>query len=89
MPDFGEDHEHVLTDAAGYVTRWEAFAGGMQERNPEWRMGQTYFNTLHMTHREWADEIHGTDLDTFYRDERIPAFREWLTNKFKQYEDSP
>lgn len=41
----------------------------------DWRLGQTFFNVLYVTHRELANELRGdVNLDPFYQDERIPAF---------------
>lgn len=43
-------------------------------KNPEWRVGQTYFNTLYEMRQHLADEIRGTNLDPFYADEQLPFF---------------
>lgn len=41
--------------------------------NPTWRLGQTAFNSLYMMDMEAGNYIRGTDLDPFYKDERIGA----------------
>jgi hypothetical protein len=39
-----------------------------------WRLGQTYFNTLHQMDPECANMIRGGPFDPFYDDAKIPAF---------------
>jgi hypothetical protein len=51
--------------------------------HPQWRIGQTYFNTLNMEHPELSERVRGIiGLDPFYAevptDPRILAFLEWL-----------
>jgi hypothetical protein len=54
------------------------------ERFPSQRLGQASFNTLYdFRSKSWTDEIHGTDRDPFYMDEKLPAFRAWLADKFE------
>jgi transposase-like protein len=52
------------------------------EKHPEWRFGQTMFNTLMDYRPEKAEEIRGTSLDPFYKrpddDEFWNRFAEWL-----------
>lgn len=45
-----------------------------------WRLGQTYFNVLADEFEALAKSINNTDLDPFYKDDRIPAFLEWWDN---------
>lgn len=47
--------------------------------NPEWREGQVYFNVLEVYLPELAAQVRGTDLDPFYNDDRLDAFREWVS----------
>lgn len=42
--------------------------------NPEWRWGQSYFNALVEFRPELAEYLTGTEVDCFYRDDRVPAF---------------
>lgn len=42
--------------------------------NPNWRLGQSYFNVLHRLRPDLANKVRSTNLDTFYNDTRIPAF---------------
>jgi hypothetical protein len=46
-----------------------------QERNPEWRWGQTLFNVLYMHYPEVANKIRATKYDCFHVDERVPEFK--------------
>ena len=55
----------------------------LREDFPDWREGQTCYNALHMNRPAWAQEIHGGTLDTFHRDDYLPAFRVWLKAKFE------
>jgi hypothetical protein len=41
---------------------------------PEWREGQGCYNTLYEIDPELARSFHGTELDPYYFDERVPAF---------------
>lgn len=47
------------------------------------RAGQAAFNELYRIRPDLANEIRGrfTTLDPFYRDENLPAFYEWLTER--------
>lgn len=49
--------------------------------HPSWRLGQTYFNVLYDMRPVLADQIRTTDLDPFYRNERLPAFCKWVASK--------
>jgi hypothetical protein len=49
-----------------------------QRAHPEWRAGQTFFNVLYEARPYLADNIRGTGLDPFYRDERIPLLLDEL-----------
>jgi hypothetical protein len=42
--------------------------------HPEQRNGQAHFNVLYQMNPHLADEIRGTVLDPFHRDDRVPAF---------------
>lgn len=42
--------------------------------NHEQRYGQACFNVLHAVEPKLANEIRGTNLDPFHRDERVPEF---------------
>lgn len=60
---------------------YENYIDAVQEAykaNPSWRMGQTYFNVLMDAAPDLAEEIRGTDLDPFHRDEVLPSFTLWL-----------
>jgi hypothetical protein len=38
----------------------------------DWRRGQCLFNALYALYPDIANQIRGTDVDPFHRDERIP-----------------
>lgn len=46
----------------------------VHRKNPEWRRGQAYFNTLYAVRPDIANMIVSTGVDPFYRDDWIPAF---------------
>lgn len=46
----------------------------LKRENPNWRTGQTYFNTLNQVRQDLADAIRGTNLDPFYVDSKVPQF---------------
>lgn len=50
--------------------------------NPDWRYGQTLFNTLHRVRPDLSEQVRGTPLDTFYvdgvEDPRASKFFDWL-----------
>lgn len=50
----------------------------------EQRQGQASFNVLYLNRNKWSNEIRSTDLDPFFYDDRLPAFRKWLKEKFAQ-----
>lgn len=43
-------------------------------RNPNWRVGQTYFNVLSEVHPALAERVRGTLVDPFYSDSVVPEF---------------
>lgn len=42
--------------------------------HPSLRLGQTVFNTMLEFYPEKAEQYRGSDLDPFYRDERVKDF---------------
>lgn len=54
------------------------YCGNLQTAFPEWRKGQTLFNALENVRPDLSVKVRTTDLDPFYRDDRIPAFTDWL-----------
>ena len=42
------------------------------------REGQAAFNALFELRQDLSEQIRTTDLDPFYRDDRLPAFWAWL-----------
>ncbi len=50
-------------------------------QNSDQRQGQIAFNILNHWNPDWANEIRGSDLDPFYKDNRVPAFLIWLHEK--------
>lgn len=53
-------------------TEFFIFAGEYAKNNPGQREGQALFNALHYFSPVAADMIHGTELDPFYNDSRVP-----------------
>ena len=54
---------HVVREAAAFYA--ETYG---------WREGQAAFNALHEVDPDLANEIRGTRLDPFYRDDKLPEF---------------
>ena len=50
---------------------------------PDWRDGQTAFNTLRTLYPELAKEIRGTELDPFYKVD-LYDFYAWLEKRLEQ-----
>lgn len=48
---------------------------------PEWRIGQSFFNSLYIMYPEIADEIRGTKYDPFHRTEVMADCIEFITEK--------
>ena len=48
---------------------------------PDWRPGQTWANVVRLLLPELYEEMTGTEIDPFYRDDRADAFRAWLTTR--------
>lgn len=46
------------------------------------RRGQAAFNLLHVLRPDLADLVRGSEHDPFYTDERLPAFLEWLGERW-------
>lgn len=47
-----------------------------------WRRGQTYMNLLWIARRDLYDQVPGTGLNPFYEEEDVPAFLDWLAEKW-------
>lgn len=55
------------------------YCGNLQTAFPEWRKGQVYFNALCRVRPDLSRQVYeGEGLDTYYEDERISAFVDWL-----------
>lgn len=68
-----------MTDLAEFDVLVELF----MSRYPSQRLGQASSNVLFAHRQPWAREIWNTELDPFYRDDRLPAFRVWLAHQFE------
>mgnify|MGYP000932282889 FL=1 len=55
---------------------WKRVQGYQQDAlvNGTWRQGQLYFNALYDVDPELANEVRGTTIDPFYRDDKIESF---------------
>lgn len=53
--------------------------------HPEWRMGQTYFNVLYITHPAFADSFRSGKFDPFYLDDRIGSFLKLVSERWPGY----
>lgn len=76
-----------MADPAYEDTMMEIFGFSVvdyRQEHIEQRQGQASFNVLYQTRRKWSDEIRSTKLDPFFFDDRLPAFRRWLKEKFAQ-----
>ncbi len=48
---------------------------------PDWRPGQTWANVVCLLRPDLYEEMTGTEIDPFYRDDRVDAFRACLTTR--------
>ena len=48
-------------------------------RNPDWRLGQVYFNVLTGWYADIADELRGGDFDPFFDNSKIDKFINEIT----------
>lgn len=58
-------------------------ASEYQRENPHQRSGQVYFNVLYQVRPDLSERIRTTDLDPFYRDQRLPQFLEFVANNWE------
>lgn len=59
------------------ISKWnmiENLVDKLMTQNPNWRLGQAYFNSLMYLDPQTANVIRGTKNDCFYVDEKIPYF---------------
>lgn len=61
---------------------WLAMVPHYHRANPEWRAGQTYFNALHETRPDLSHAVRATSIDPFHHNDRIPAFREFVKERW-------
>ncbi len=55
--------------------------------NPTWRVGQTYFNVLHNVRPKLANSIRSSTLDCFFRDQKLPAFLEYVASEWDNFQE--
>lgn len=51
---------------------------------PEWRLGQTYFNILVEAHPSLAERVRSSQVDPFYRDDRIGEFLAFVSDNWDE-----
>lgn len=53
----------------------------VNKENPNWRIGQTYFNVLYQLYPDLADEIRGSSIDPFHtnNEEKLYDFFKYIT----------
>jgi hypothetical protein len=72
--------------------KWERFRVLVEVARlsyPGLRRGQAMFNVACDLDRLALDQLRGTDLDPFYRDERIPAFVAYLRRHWHVSSEAP
>jgi hypothetical protein len=79
---YGGDHQ-----VESYDDFW-VYCGNLQSAFREWRKGQTLFNALQRVRPDLAAKVRTSSLDTFYRDDRIPAFTNWLYEHWNDPQDA-
>lgn len=47
-----------------------------------WRTGQTYFNALKEIRPDLVEKVIALDIDPYYEDRNIPAFKKFLTENW-------
>ena len=66
------------------MTKWWSYLAKVtstRRAHPEWREGQTYFNVLEEMEPVLAAEVRITDVDPFFDDGRVDAFRQWVSER--------
>lgn len=58
--------------------RYIELVASTQKAEPEWRVGQTYFNVLHMYRPDLSEMVRGNDIDPFYQDKCLPGFLDFV-----------
>ena len=63
---------------------YDYLVSGMLIRHKDWRAGQGMFNALELIRPDLADEVRGTELDTFHNNDRIAAFTTAILPKLRR-----
>lgn len=63
-------------------------AGEAQKEHPEWRWGQSIFNTLAVLDPEAADALWSTPFDCFYRDDHVRFTLAFVRTFWTHYRES-
>jgi hypothetical protein len=50
-------------------------------RPEQWRRGQAAYNALHELRPDLARRINGSEVDPYYRDERLGIFYQWVEDQ--------
>ena len=79
-------NEKELQDAIIHITTLEQ---KYQAMYPQWRRGQTLFNSLYALYPEVADGLRATDVDPFHRDDRYGACWEHIIKVLKTDDFQP
>ncbi len=67
------------------LARYLQIVATVQERTPDWRLGQTYFNVLSEARPVLAEKVRSTPLDPFYQDARIGEFLTFITEGWDEH----
>jgi hypothetical protein len=61
------------------------YCGNLQSAFPSWRNGQTYANAIDRVRPDLSKTVlKHSKLDTYYQDDNIPAFVEWLYDNWTE-----
>lgn len=74
MTDESSTPDTPMTTYSDYTTK----VGEQLAAYPHWRRGQAAFNVLWAMREDLADKVSTTQLDPFYRDDRLPEFFGWV-----------
>lgn len=69
------------------MTGFDDFLPAAAERylaRSDWRWGQAVFNVLYEMRPDLSEQIRGTDLDPFYRDDRVREALRWIRSNWVQ-----
>lgn len=75
---------HALMDQADMLTfsQYMCLVAAELVKQPDWRVGQAFYNILRAQRPDLAEKVDATDLDPYYEDSNLTRFLHFIRNNW-------